>query len=267
VLATVRSKFRPECLAVLLVVSFLAASVGIDDPLRAMASPSQTADTAETTRRADGVPTNATPTLGAQALETPQARFERFWVLLPKVTLSSVPNQRVVVVEFIDYLCKSCWLTRTALHEVLERFQQSHPGQVTVVSKDYPLDQSCNPELRRQVHPEACDAAVLARIAKRVGRSLEIENWLRTLTLGQASAAAETPALRQTSHRFLRPSDVDRFFATELALVKADVAEARALGVSGTPTIFVNGRHSDSLMNPVSFEMALSYELSDRRGR
>ena len=104
------------------------------------------------------------------------------------------------------------------------------PGQVRLIFKDFPLD----------FHDRARPAAVAARCAGEAGRFWEYHDLL---FVGQPELSREN--LLQYAERvgmgretFAGCLDGGRFQAD----VEKDVGEGRALGVTGTPTFFINGR-------------------------
>jgi len=113
---------------------------------------------------------------------------------------------------------------------VLGQVMAEFPGQVRLVFKDFPLD----------FHDRARPAAVAARCAGEAGRFWEYHDLL---FMGQPELSREN--LLQYAERvgmeretFARCLDAGRFQAD----VEKDVGEGRAIGVTGTPTFFINGR-------------------------
>jgi protein-disulfide isomerase len=113
---------------------------------------------------------------------------------------------------------------------VLGQVMAEFPGQVRLVFKDFPLD----------FHDRARPAAVAARCAGEAGRFWEYHDLLFA---GQPELSREN--LFQYAERvgmdretFARCLDGGRFQAD----VEKDVGEGRAIGVTGTPTFFINGR-------------------------
>jgi protein-disulfide isomerase len=145
----------------------------------------------------------------------------------------------VTIVEFSDFECPYCREAANALGAMKER----RGDEVRLVFKDFPLDTSCNPHISQQIHPLACRAAVLAACAGRQDRFWEMHDAIFAL-----------PELTEESLDALPGSlglDMGSFAACEsdegiLASVRSDVELARELGVSGTPTLFVNGRQAPS---------------------
>jgi protein-disulfide isomerase len=113
---------------------------------------------------------------------------------------------------------------------VLGQVMAEFPGQVRLVFKDFPLD----------FHERARPAARAARCAGEAGRFWEYHDLL---FVGQPELSRES--LLQYAERagmgretFARCLDGERFQAE----VDKDLSEGRALGVTGTPTFFINGR-------------------------
>lgn len=131
----------------------------------------------------------------------------------------------VTIVEFSDFQCPYCGQTATVLEEVAA----AYPDDVRLVFKNFPL----------QMHPDAAEGAKAAVAAGRQGRFWAMHDRLfahRTqMKPDDLKAHAEELGL-----------DVDKFVADladpqVAAKVQADQAQGRALGVRGTPTLFVNG--------------------------
>lgn len=104
------------------------------------------------------------------------------------------------------------------------------PGQVRLVFKDFPLD----------FHDRARPAARAARCAGEAGRFWEYHDLL---FVGQSDLSQErllqyADQVGMGRETFARCLDGERF-QTE---VEKDLDEGRALGVTGTPTFFINGR-------------------------
>lgn len=154
----------------------------------------------------------------------------------------------VTIVEFSDYECPACKVFHTIVKNILE----SEPAEsVRVVHKDYPLDSSCNDNLKEQMHENACYAAELARCAGEQGRFAEVSDFLFELPAGHRDGAAVERAkmfdgalglgLDRTALQECLDSD------RHMAKIASDIQEARGLRVTGTPSVWVNGRRTKQL--------------------
>jgi protein-disulfide isomerase len=150
----------------------------------------------------------------------------------------------VTLVEFSDFQCPFCRNGSHAVEEVLEGF----PGRVRVVFKNFPLDTSCNEEMTQQLHPFACRAAVLARCA---GAKRAEFFWKTHDAFFGADELSDEVLARIPRELGLGAEEIEACTASEapLAKVKEDVALARKLRVTGTPTFFLNGRRLSEYKN------------------
>ena len=113
--------------------------------------------------------------------EDQRSEFERFWESQPRVDVrADADDARVVVIKFNDYQCPACAQTYMAYDPIFEKYESSHPGQVRLVMRDFPLDSRCNDASPSGPHSSACDAAVAVRLAREVGveEARRMEEWL-----------------------------------------------------------------------------------------
>jgi protein-disulfide isomerase len=215
--------------------------------------------------------TAAFPPVGARTVQGAQAQsdFETLWAAQPRMTLNvQADNAKVVLVVFGDWQCPSCKAMHQAYGPLLETFEHERPGAVRLVHKDFPLNPACNPMLPSTFHGHAaaCEAAVAVRLAREKGSADAMVAWLFANQEDLTPAAVKAALAALTGI-----SDFDARYAEQIDQVRADVAEAAALGVSFTPTCYVNGIKSntaDGRWLPVDFmRVAITLELSlaDRR--
>ncbi len=146
-------------------------------------------------------------------------------------------NARVTIVEFSDFQCPFC----KRLSSSLEQLVSEYPNDVRLVFVHFPLNLDCNArELQRTMHPEACAAAVAADCADKQGRFWEMHD---ALFANQGSLARKT-YLKAAKDLALDLGTFEACLADPAAnaAVKAATAAGVPLGVSGTPSFFVNGR-------------------------
>jgi protein-disulfide isomerase len=137
------------------------------------------------------------------------------------------------------------------LGQVLAEF----PGKVRLVFKDFPLAS----------HEGALPAAEAARCAGEHGRFWEYHDLLFV-----AQPAFSRPDLVLYAGRLGVPRE--RFEACldsgrHRGAVRADMAEGRAAGVTGTPTFFVNGRRLVGAQPIEAFREAVQRALSEAGGK
>jgi protein-disulfide isomerase len=130
----------------------------------------------------------------------------------------------VTIVAFSDYACGYCNKVQAAL----DHLARLYPGQLRWVHRTLPLDED---------NTLASEAALAADAQ---GRFLPMNDRLYAIG-GRADRATIELIARELGLDLVRfRADLDsRAFRPA---IDADIADARALGVEGTPTFFVNGR-------------------------
>lgn len=192
-----------------------------------------------------------------QPSQDQRSELERFMATAPRVPLA-IANEgaKVLIVKFADYQCPACGQAYQAYKPILAKYAASHPGQVRMVMKDYPLDISCNSTMRQTLHPAACDAAVAMRLAAANNRGEQLEEWLYT------HQPEMTPAtVRAKAREIGLVNDFEAKYPATIALVKGDISLGQNLKVSQTPTFFINGIKIDGAWAPQFFDQAIAYEL------
>ncbi len=77
--------------------------------------------------------------------------------MLAKATekFEDAPIQMVI---FSDFQCPACKMLSDLVHEIIKKYD----GKINIQYFFYPLDHNCNPEMKRPLHPLACQAAYMA---------------------------------------------------------------------------------------------------------
>ncbi|MFO0826954.1 MAG: thioredoxin domain-containing protein [Phycisphaerales bacterium] len=148
------------------------------------------------------------------------------------------PDAPLRIVLFTDYQCPDCYRVEQQVERVLQTRKD-----VAVVVKHFPLCKDCNSGMPSSMHPDACRRAALAEAAAAIGGRDAFEKAHRALFSVQPTPSLDpvdavvraTGVDRATLEAAAKRADVE-------ANVKADVADAIALGVTFTPMVFVNGR-------------------------
>ena len=205
--------------------------------------------------------TAGTAAAGAQAPAPTQSQvseFERYWEAREKVPIA-IPAEgaKVLIVKFNDFQCPPCRNSHMAYKPILAKFAADRPNEVRYVLKDYPLDAECNANVGNTIHPSACEAAVAVRLARTHNREEAMIEWIF------ANQPALMPELvKQGARDVGQVTDFDAKYASTLESVKSDIALGKQLGVSATPTFFVNGKKVDGALPPQYFQQAIEYELA-----
>ncbi len=149
----------------------------------------------------------------------------------------------VVVVEFSDYQCPHC----RRGHLEARALVSASPETLRLVHRHFPLDDRCNPALRRPFHRRACELAAFAHCAGEQGRFWEAND--RLFELGR------DPALdlgRLAAELELDRSALEACMGSERTAeaIAHDLEAGAAAGVRGTPTFFVDGRAHPGRLPP-----------------
>jgi uncharacterized membrane protein/protein-disulfide isomerase len=200
--------------------------------------------------------TTASAAAAAPLDQNQQSEFERWYASLERIQMPvGAGGAKVVIVKFNDYQCPPCRQTFQMYKPVLAKWQASHPGAVTLVTKDYPLEPECNVHAPGGQHLAACEAAVAVRLAREKGRADAMENWLFD------NQPSMSPSLvREGAREIGQVTDFDKRYAAALDLVKADIALGAKSGVRATPTFFINGVRIPGVKAEY-FDAAIAYEL------
>jgi protein-disulfide isomerase len=155
-------------------------------------------------------------------------------------------NATVTIVEFSDFQCPYCRAAEPALKQV----QAKYGDKVKLVYMDFPLG----------MHPHAMDAAVAGRCAADQKKFWEFHDAIfadqSKLDAAGLKASAVKAGLDAT--RFNTCFDAK----PGAAGIKADQAEGERLGVTGTPTFFVNGRELVGAESESGFSEVIDDELA-----
>ncbi|WP_436763431.1 DsbA family protein [Streptosporangium sp. V21-05] len=146
-------------------------------------------------------------------------------------TVQSAADGRVTLVEFLDFECEAC----RAFFPVVEELRGQYAGKVTFVVRYFPLPGHFNAE-RAARAVEA--AARQGRFEAMYQRMYETQaQW------GEKRVPADTVFRGFAQGLGLDMAAWDKAYddPATLARVNKDVADGQALGVSGTPTFFLNG--------------------------
>src|SRR3984893_9158097 len=165
-----------------------------------------------------------------------------------ELTHSPVRGNRdapVVLVEFADYQCPYC----QKIHADLEKLQKEYGNRLAFVYKDYPLP----------MHPYAEKAARAARCAGTQGNFWEFHDLLFTVKkLQPADLREQARTLNLDQERF----DKCVVEGLEAADVEKDADEARSLGITGTPSFFINGHFFSGVLSYAALHDMVEQQLA-----
>lgn len=155
--------------------------------------------------------------------------------------VSGPKDAPVTLVEYLDFECAACG----AYFPLVQRLKQDFPDDVQVVTRHFPLT----------MHKNGMSSALAVEAAAQQGKFQEMHDLLfaEQKKWGQKSAAR--PELFEEYARRLE-LDMERFQKDVTASatrerVARDISSGTKLGVTGTPSFFLNGEKID---NPKSYE-------------
>jgi protein-disulfide isomerase len=152
----------------------------------------------------------------------------------------------VTIVEFSDFQCPYCRAAEPALKSVRTKYGD----KIKFVYMDFPLG----------MHPHAMDAAVAGRCAAEQDKFWQFHDviFADQTKLDPASLKADAVKVGMDPAKFNACFDAK----TSMAGIKADQAEGERIGVSGTPTFFINGREMVGAETEQGFSEVIDDELS-----
>ena len=162
-------------------------------------------------------------------------------------------NAAATVVEFSDFLCPFC----AKAAKYLKLAESGNHDTARFVFRHYPLDTSCNRNLRSDVHPGACLLAEGSVCADEQNKFWEYHD-IAFETKGNISRSV---AMDIASNIGLDSSAFESCLDSGrgLKVVREDINAAAKAGVKSTPTLFVNGRKLRGVPKPWMLNEILQY--------
>lgn len=156
----------------------------------------------------------------------------------------------VTVVEFSDFQCPFC----RAAEPTLKQIRAKYGDRIKFVYMDFPLG----------MHPHALDAAVAGRCAAQQDKFWQFHD-----AMFADQGKLDPASLKQTAAKLgLDAKKFDACFDEKkvVAGIRADQAEGERLGVTGTPTFFINGRQMVGVESQASMAAVIDEELARAEG-
>ncbi len=141
------------------------------------------------------------------------------------------------VVEFSDFLCPYCRSIAGAFASYIPQAS----GRVVLYFKNYPLEQSCNPNVTRTIHPGACNLALGAVCAQDQGKFWPYHDRVFA-TVPSNPGIPEVSALAAAAGLDGAALSTCMSGASARDRLAAEIQEAKQGRVDATPTVFINGR-------------------------
>jgi len=167
-------------------------------------------------------------------------------------------NAKVTVIEFSDFQCPFC---RSFWRDTFSQIKKEYidTGKVKFVYRDYPLS----------FHPMAMPSAQAAECADDQGKFWEMHDKIfgeqeklgqGTVTFAVSDLKKWAAAIGLNAGQFNQCLDSGKYKAE----VDKDFADGSASGVSGTPSLFINGRLLVGAQPFASFKAIIDEELKGK---
>ncbi|MEJ7624011.1 MAG: thioredoxin domain-containing protein [Pyrinomonadaceae bacterium] len=143
--------------------------------------------------------------------------------------MSGSASAPVTVEEFADFQCGAC----ASIHPVMNEIKSMYGSRIRFIYRNYPLE----------MHDKAYDAAVAAEAAGLQGKFWDMQNLLFTNQKNWVSSNTYKQTFKEYAGKL--GLDVAKWENDIIGLpaktrVDADKSRAKALGIAGTPTLYIN---------------------------
>lgn len=154
-------------------------------------------------------------------------------------------NAKVTLVEFSDFQCPYCIVAAGELHRVME----AYPSQVSLIFKQFPLDE----------HSQAALAAAASLSAQKQGKFWPMHD---ALFAQRGRLSPETiHGIAEKLGLDMKRFDADLHSPELQKTIVRDIEDGERAGVMGTPTIFVNGQRYNAAVSLAVLKPVLDEEL------
>lgn len=156
----------------------------------------------------------------------------------------------VTVVEFSDFQCPFCRAAESSIKAIKEKYGD----KIRLVYLDFPLG----------MHPHAMDAARAGRCAGEQGKFWQFHDamFANQAKLAPADLKAQAKQLGLDTKAFDTCFDGNKYDVP----IHKDMSQGESLGVTATPTFFINGREVVGAQPPEKFEEVIDEELAHQNG-
>lgn len=164
---------------------------------------------------------------------------------------STLKDPKITIVEFADYQCPYC----VQAHETIEKVLSSYKGKVQYIFKDFPLT---------QIHPEAMPAAIAAKCAANQNKYWEMHKLLFNrapmdkLSGDMYDKFAKDLKLNLNDFKSCM-EDKDKTLSKS---IMAQLDEGSSIGVSGTPSLFINGKKYEGNLSVEALKKEIDGKLN-----
>lgn len=178
------------------------------------------------------------------------------------VQLSMGPaNAPITLVEFSDFQCPFCKGGALIVNSLLNKYRDV----LRVEFRNYPLDSNCNPNMKNSMHQVACEAA---RVSYCSGMQGKFKLVYERMFDEQEALRPGVPA-RWAVELGLDAAQLDTCLASDAArdAIRSDIELGDRLGVTSTPTFFINGRKVAGALPVSVWNEVIKQLLKEKAGK
>lgn len=188
-------------------------------------------------------------------------------IVFPESSMTAGSSNPLVKIHvFTDFLCSACY----KFYKTEKYLLAKYGGNIQFIYYHYPLDSTCNKYLDDSLYPESCTASKSMQSAAAAGffeeyfftHFNEYPSIKENYDAGTAKMLAD-----KTSSRFRTEKEKLRAF-NELfdagdfpSQVTGDIEFAEKMKISGTPTVYINGREFNGVPGREMLEAIILNEL------
>ena len=162
-------------------------------------------------------------------------------------------KKKVTLVEYGDFECPAC----TAYHPVVEQVFAKYKDDITFQYRNFPL---------RQIHKNAMAAHRSAAAAARQDKFWEMYDQIyqtRDTWSAQADPSGTFRGYAEALKLDMNKYDTDFKGEAVNTEINADIAAGQKLGVTGTPTFFLNGKRIENPKDGAAFEKLIEDAIKE----
>lgn len=150
--------------------------------------------------------------------------------------LTGNPNAEIQVVVFSSFQCPSC----KSIVPSLQSLEDQYRNDVSVRHVNYPLSSTCNSKMQYDSQPQSCEAALAAIAAGYQNKFKEYHD--KIFESDQQLSTEELRSFASALNLDMTKWEQDKQSEQAVKDLQYDIEIGNKLNISGTPTIYINGK-------------------------
>ena len=159
-----------------------------------------------------------------------------FWTAKATERFEDAP---IRIIEYADFLCPDCLY----LYRQLEQLSKEYEGKINIAFQHFPLEGKCNAVVEKNLHPGACDLALMASFDPAKFKTIHdeiFENFQKAGNPEWRTQLARKYGLEASLNDPATRDLVQKIIDTGAEYEKT--SETFAHGIRSTPTMIINNR-------------------------